>query len=142
MGFDIRFISRTTGKRPIPGEVTGQITLGGFSERFITDVSYWRPLNYQMQWREAVQRLVSGADKAALITSAGDPTTAHGLDWWPMYRVGGVVYVQNAVLVLDPSSGYLPFDNPYAFLLNREYGEDVSEWEVSTVDLEQFLARK
>ncbi len=56
---------------------------------------------YQQHWESALGRLVEGATKSALITSDADPTVAKYIFWWPLYRDGDTVYVQNQMLHYD-----------------------------------------
>src|SRR5438045_4378701 len=147
MMFDIRFISRTRGKRPISsGESVGKITLSDSDERFGSDLSYWQPPEYEQQWREAVTCLVNGEEISALITSIADPAAPGGLIWWPMYRIGSDIYVRNAMLFYDKLDGPLDFANVYDFVQERSYSDEdeypVSEWTVHVDDLESFLSRQ
>jgi hypothetical protein len=144
--FDIRFISRTSGRRPITSrESMGKITLEDFDERFTSDLSYWQPQDYERQWTEAVRRLVGGEDSSALITSVVDPATPGGLIWWPMYRVGPAVYVRNAMLLFDKLDRKFDPASPYSFVPERGFAADdeypPSEWSIRVNDLQDYLSR-
>lgn len=145
MRFAIRFISRTRGRRPVRStESIGVIILDSFQERFRALTTFWQPEDYERHWRDAVQRIVSSGRDSCLITSLHDPAESTMLVWWPMYRRGDTVYVQNAMLFFDQLSR--PFDpsEPYASVPERvvvsEDGEAISEWQVCVSDLEGFLA--
>jgi hypothetical protein len=146
MTFDIRFISRTAGQRPIrSGESTGQITLGDFKERFHSDLSYWSPKDYEVQWREAIERVTDGESCSALITSLADPVSSDALIWWPVYRVGSEVYVRNGILFFDQLPRKFDVTDPYASVPERCYssGEEYepSEWPIRLDELKEFLYR-
>jgi hypothetical protein len=123
----------------------GIIQLDMERERFLAPLSYWSVADYERQWRAAVRRIVDGQPRAALITSLADPSLADFVEWWPLYRVGQTVSVQNQLLFLD--SLREPFDpaDPYPHVselrTRSEDGQAISEWRITLADLEQFLSR-
>ena len=123
----------------------GRITIGSFAETFEADLCYWSPERYRRQWAEAAARLVAGDGRAAFITSMYPPTLATFIWWWPAWREGDRVIVQNHLLVFDQLD--VPFDesDPYKSLgtLSRtnEDGDRISTWETSLAEVEAFGER-
>ena len=78
----------------------GAILLGSIEERFLVPLSYWQPIDYEKHWRDALQRILAGEKTSCLITSMYDPSLANFIVWWPMYRVGELIFVQNQILSL------------------------------------------
>jgi hypothetical protein len=144
MKFDIRFTgalqydpdSRTSSRR-------GQITIGEFTESFSSVLSYWNEASYLQHWCNAIARVVTTGRSSCLITSIADPSESEMLFWWPLYREGDRVYVQNGILLFAELTR--PFDpaNPYAVIPPRtmlnEEGQRVCEWVVSVCALESFV---
>ncbi|MEO7086494.1 MAG: hypothetical protein ABI442_18840 [Gemmatimonadaceae bacterium] len=139
----------------LPGEIVdpdtgsqsqyGEITLGSFQERFIALVGYWSAQRYASHWRDALMRVVEGEATSCLITSLHDPADSHLLFWWPLYRIGDVVQVQNSILLFEQLSAPFDPDNPFRFVPARttvsEEGQPISEWEVPVSDIKTFLDR-
>ncbi len=143
MPFGIEFLPAGTPASG-PGLAVGRITVGtDFSEKFEADLSYWDRSRYEEDWRTNVRRLVEGAERAVLLTSITAPTTANFFFWWPLYRVGEAVHVQNQLLFLDELTA--PFDpaRSWDFVADREtVNEDglrISEWQCSLSDLRSWL---
>lgn len=144
----------------LPGQITvgeyghdwrkGEIRLGSF---LFVRTAYWSESRYLRQWREALTRIVTGADVSCLITSLEDPRVSfdltggepderadedpefHASEWWPMYRVESRIYVWNGAIFphgFDPPSDE---SAPYGLVPPRrtvnEDGHILSEWEVS-----------
>jgi CdiI N-terminal domain len=122
----------------------GSLKLGEFQEGFHASLSHWDQSRYRSQWKEALERLVKGEERSALITSMYDPATANFITWWPLYRSGNSVHAQNHFLFMDELQQ--PFDelNPYKSVLQRETisedGDRLSEWTINLSDIEEFLA--
>jgi hypothetical protein len=147
MRFAIRFISRTAGKRQLMSdESVGQIILGDFQERFRSLITFWKPQDYVRHWQAALRRITTTEDRSCLITSVAAPGDADYLMWWPMYRVGRVVYVQNAVLIFESLAEPLNLADPFASIPERsvvtEDGDPVSEWSVPVSSVQDFLAEE
>ena len=143
MPFGIEFLPPETPASG-PGLAVGRITVGtDFSEKFETDLSYWDRSRYEEDWRTNVRRLVEGAERAVLLTSITAPASANFFFWWPLYRDGETVHVQNQLLFLDELSS--PFDpaRSWDFVADREtVNEDglrISEWQCSLSDLRSWL---
>ena len=123
----------------------GRITIGDFSETFEADLSYWSPERYCQQWADATRRLVAGDGRAAFITSMYPPESANFIWWWPAWREGTRVLVQNQMLLFDQLDE--PFDeaDPYRSLGVRsrttEDGYGISTWEAGVAEVEAFGER-
>jgi hypothetical protein len=78
-----------------------------------------------------------------LITTLYDPANANFIFWWPMYRRGEDILVQNQMLLLMEIEELLDPDNPYSFISeyesSNEDGEKISEWKISVEDISRFL---
>jgi hypothetical protein len=125
--------------------VWGQITIGSFVERFIAPLGYWSKGEYEEQWNSGISRIIGPHDVSCLITSMRDPATANFIFWWPLYRIGETVYVQNQLVFVEQLK--MPFDpmDPYVQIPPRvtlnEEGETVSEWPVPLQAIKDFAAK-
>jgi hypothetical protein len=121
----------------------GLIEMGSFQERFKASLTYWNADNYQRHWRQAVARIIQSSTTSCLISSMYNPTNANFIVWYPMYRVGDTVFIQNQILFLDELP--LPFNenDPFSSIPERrtisDGGELLSEWSVPLEDLKTFL---
>ncbi len=120
----------------------GQITIDEFQETFDAPLQHWRREGYLAHWLEAADRLIAGAERSAFVTSMNVPEHANFIVWWPAYRRGQVVLVQQQVLFMDRLSG--PFSEAHLFdfvpdhLEVDEDGERVSQWDTSIADIGHF----
>jgi len=122
----------------------GRITVDSFSEVFESPLCFWRKEQYEEQWRAAIARLMPcKSARTALLTAMYDPPTANFLTWWPVYREGTRVFVQNQLLFLDQLA--VPFDiaNISTIVQPRQTsdpdGRNISEWSCDLFDLNEFL---
>jgi hypothetical protein len=138
--FDIEFID----PEPEPQDegwlgLWGRITLGDYSERFIAPLGTWTKADYERQWIEAADRLVSGHERTAFVT-------APFRFWWTMWHEGEDVFVHEELLTPERYAG--PYDGgvPYRLIEERftesEDGDQVSEWRVSFADILNFVERR
>jgi hypothetical protein len=99
--FDIRFTSASHD------ELTrqGRITLGSFSEIFVAPLGFWVASDYERQWCEAAERLARGEERSGFFTMMYDTNAANFLGWWPAWRIGNQVRVQNQFLFLNELDG-------------------------------------
>ncbi len=124
----------------------GLIQIGAFEERFTASFAYWGPPDYERHWEEAIDRIVAGSSTSCLITSMASPSTASFIFWWPLYRLGNQVFIQNHILFFERL--IVPFNenDPYASVRPRrtidEDGHAISEWVTSIDDLRMFLQQK
>jgi len=127
--------------------VYGKIVIDSFCETFTVSLSSWSREQYDQHWNTALERLIGGADRSALITSYIKPRTRITPDdflvWWPLYRDGDTVYVQNHLLFFRQlSTPFLPA-RPWESLRDRqvtnEEGQKISEWVMTVQDIRNFL---
>jgi hypothetical protein len=120
----------------------GVIRIGGFSEAFEASLVYWTEDDYLQQWQQALARLFAGYEHTCLISSIDDPKQARFLIWWPIYRVGDRVYIQNHLLFFDQLAGGFNEADIYRHVGPRETlderGNEVSEWSVSLQSVRVF----
>jgi hypothetical protein len=121
---------------------SGVLIIGDSKEGFVSSLYQWSKQQYETQWKQAVRILLEGNSKAALITEYLSPDAASHLQWWAMYREGETVYLQNHLLFYDQLEKPFSIENPYESLQDRETisqeGQQISEWSVSILEIEQF----
>ena len=125
------------------GAAIGKITIGSFSEKFESALSYWSREKYMSQWTRALLQVISSESRSALITSMTDPVTANFLTWWPMYKISGAVFIQNQILFMDQIGRRFDPDKAHEFVGEHfsvdSDGEKLSEWSVPIEVIEAFL---
>jgi hypothetical protein len=130
----------------VPPVGRGKIRIGSFEEELEASLEFWSAEDYERQWHEALELLLAGAERAALIVSMTDPASANFLFWWPAYRDGEDVVFQSGVLFLEDLAQ--PFDPARwaAHVPPRERtsdaGEPISEWRVPLADIRDFIAAR
>ena len=126
--------------------VYGRIQIGGDHETFTSSLMRWTRANYERHWIAALRRLTNGGDRSALITSYIDPVADGFLIWWPLYRSGDVIYVQNQMLFFDRLTESFEAGRPWDFVRKREIvnaeGFEISEWRTTIKDIDRCLERK
>lgn len=140
--------SRTTIKRMLSirlissagsGPAQAEISIGDHQELAEVPLEYWRRDQYRKQWRDALQGVVSGKLSECLITAMYDPKNANFLMWWPMWRVGDTVYVQNQILFMDKIREGFDENKIERYIPKRmtttSEGEKISEWSVNVKDI-------
>jgi hypothetical protein len=117
----------------------GQIVLGDFAEEFLASLGPWSRPQYERQWIEAAQRIVTGRfEYTAFVSSAFQFI-------WAMWLIGDEVLVQEKLLMTDTLIS--PFDpsDPYRQVGQHESESDdgthVSEWKITVEDLRAFIER-
>ncbi len=128
----------------------GNICIEGYQDTFIADLSYWSRAQYEQQWIAAAQRLLGNASHSVMITSfVPPPRAAHARDflvWWPLYREGDVVYVQNQLLFFkqlsEPFSTSRPWDSVRPRQTVNAEGFEISEWRTTTESIREYLKGK
>jgi hypothetical protein len=126
----------------------GRIVLDGFEETFAASLVSWSRDDYDRHWKKALEHLVAGADRSALITDYVEPpmhpNTEDYLVWWPLYRDGDNVYVQNQILFFKqlgkPFLPARPWDSVRDRQLINGDGQSISEWPTTVKDIRQFLS--
>jgi hypothetical protein len=122
----------------------GRITLGNFSEEFISPLIFWSEDEYRKQWHQAAERIMNGYMQSCFVTAMRKSLFDGAIFMWPAYNVGETVHIQHRLVMPDTVEGtFDPFD-PYAQITERQtLSEDdltISEWKVSIEDIARFLA--
>jgi len=122
--------------------VRGRITLGDFSEEFITSLVFWTVDDYQKQWREATERLLDGHDRSCFVASMRESLSDGAVFLWTAYKLAGNVFFQHKLLLLETVKGNFEPSNPYAQVDKRqtktEEGQQISEWRVLVSDVARY----
>jgi hypothetical protein len=120
----------------------GLIVIGNFREEFLSNLREWTQAEYREQWSRSIRSLLEGERKAVLITTFSSPTIATHLEWWPLYREGENIFVQNHLLFYKDVDGEFDANRAVDFLMDRqtenEEGLPISEWSVSMDELRAF----
>jgi hypothetical protein len=126
--------------------VYGRIHIQDYSETFVASLACWSPTQYEQHWREACQRLISGARESALISSYVEPPMSEFLTWWPLYREGEIIYVRNEILVYSQLSHPFSVESPWSAIRKRQIlsdeGLEISEWTMGIRSIREYLDRK
>ena len=140
--FSIEFINEL---RTENGELSqrGRITLGDFSEQFISPLVFWIADDYRRQWVEAAQRLIDGAERSCFVTAMYESPLSGVIFLWPAYRLGEEVYFQQRLILPKHVNGIFDPLNPYAQIGERETkseeGEQISERQIHLSEIARFL---
>jgi hypothetical protein len=143
MQFSIVFkeIESRLRKRRV-SEAYGTIRIGLFEETFHSNLTFWQPQDYTRHWLEACDRVLKTSHaSSALITSMEDPDSANFITWWPLYREGQKVYIQNHLLLFDQLKEPFRLENPFVHVPARETkdeGTKISEWETDLGAIREF----
>jgi hypothetical protein len=139
--FDIRFVDDDGAPESTR---FSEIVIGGFRERFLTDLSFWSEADYERQWREAVSQVMT-LDRAALMASMTDPSNANFIRWWVMYREGETVMFQDQLFFMSEAKEPFVTSATSRFIHDRgsvsDTGYPVSEWSTTTSALRAFLRK-
>lgn len=127
----------------------GEIVIGNFRETFVGSLVFWSLEEYDFHWRKALERLIAVGDRSALITDYVEPPaypySGGHIIWWPLYRDGDAVYVQNQLLFFahlsQPFSPERPWDSVRDRRVVNEDGQKISEWVTTAEDIRHFLSR-
>jgi len=147
MTFSISFIEDKISfpyDDPQTAAAIGMLVLGDHQERFRSSLSDWSKMQYVSQWESALNLILTNVDsKAALITTYGNPRFSTHLEWWPMYRSGDSVYVQNHLLFYEDLPAPFDVSVPFRSLKEREIfneeGRCISEWKVGLSAVRSFI---
>jgi len=125
--------------------VYGKIKVGDYAETFVSSLVCWTAADYQRQWLEACERLVGGESVSALIVSYVNPALSEFLVWWPLYRDGDVVHVQNELLIYEQVPTPFVVEDPWSSVRERlianDDGMEISEWDTQIQSIRDFLRR-
>src|SRR5262245_51858075 len=121
----------------------GRIKIDDFEQRFEMDLSFWSSSHYQRHWLEGAERLLAGAGVSCLISAMRDPRTANFIEWWPLYRLGDEVKIQNQLVLMQNLPGILDPAHPFRLVPPRTIvsteGTPISEWTTSLNALQRFV---
>jgi hypothetical protein len=144
--FSIEVLDETASENQIPSphsQAVGRIRVGGFTEIFPIDLSFWSVNEYRTSWWRALTALEQvETTTSCLISSITDPGRSNFISCWPMYREGDVVYVQNSIILLDELDEAFDPQEPWRYVQPRcsvdEDGNRVSEWVTSWPQVRRF----
>ena len=140
--FSLEFIAGPLAEN---GELSqrGRITLGDFSEQFISPLVFWTVADYERQWIEGARRIIDGGERSCFVTAMRESPFSGVVFLWPVYRVGQDVYLQHRLILPEHVNGSFDPLDPYAQIDRRETlsadGEQVSEWQVNLRDVARFV---
>lgn len=139
--FNIEFIKKRTQDSNF---ITGQITIGNFSETFTSSLSYWNKNDYLNQWLNTIKGAIEkNVFTGCLITSMVKPIKKNHIFCWPVYREKNKVYIQNRILFIKDIKGRFDINKISKYVSPHtkvnEDGDKISEWKVSVDDLKIFL---
>jgi len=100
MSFPISFLDAPVFYDKQTPMATRETVLGEFKENFVASLYPWNKADYEAQWRDAINAIFKGS-KSPLAVWYVAPEFSDNLEWWPMYRDGNVVHVQNHLLSYD-----------------------------------------
>ncbi len=143
MVFSIGFVG-DSGLADAGELLPGRIVAGDLNERFMSAIGYWSAEDYRRQWIAAVDVIIGGGQKAALITSFERPSGSGALDWWPIFRERQTIYIQSQVLIFAHLSEKFDASRATEFVgTRREFSEGrrISEWSFGLADLVKFRNR-
>jgi len=128
-----------------PGLAWGEITIGEFSEWFEMDMAYWSPSKYRRQWRDAASRITIGDGRSAFITSMPKPNSSEGMWWWPAWREGERVFIQNQLVRPEQRARQFDGSDPTTALGPPSFkgvdGYGISTWETTVTAIGLFAQR-
>jgi hypothetical protein len=144
--FDVRLSTDTLDEVDEAQGLWGRIQIGSFTEDFIAYLCDWAPEQYRRQWLEAADRLVNGESKSAFVTTFVSPRNGGHLVWWPCYRIGETVYLQNQLLFYQQISSPFAIEALYEYVSDRKTASDddgtpISEWAVPLNWIHDFMHR-
>jgi len=121
----------------------GRITLGEFSEQFLSPLVFWTVADYERQWTDGAHRILGGAERSCFVTAMRESPLSGVVLLWPAYRVGQNVYLQHRLILPEHVNGRFDPSNPYAQIDGRETlsvdGEPLSEWQIDLSDVARFV---
>lgn len=142
--FNIEFISEPVVEFD-ETSVRGRITLGTFSEIFLSPLVYWSVEDYKRHWLQAANYLLEGHDKTVFFTTMYDPSYANFLFAWPMWRFGEQIRVQNQMMLIDELTGSFDSYNPYAHVGEfAEFSDEqpISAWFIQAEEIAVYIERQ
>lgn len=143
MAFSISFVEDNSLPERQDDLKLGKLILGDYEEHFESSLSYWSMEDYRNHWEHALHRIVYESNKSCLITAINNPSSSNYLYWWPLYKNGSSVFIQNQILFLKQIKPNFDPNNPYLNVPDRktinEEGQEISEWELSIGEILEYL---
>ena len=147
--FSISFLDQALeylGDDPTIPSAIGLIGLGDFQEEFASTLYEWKQSDYEEQWHYAMTSLLEGAEKVALMVYYVNPAESINFEWWPMYRVGDMVALQDHMPWYDQFADPFSIERQFDFVSDRrianEDGQRISEWSVPLESVREFAISK
>jgi hypothetical protein len=117
----------------------GEIFIGDdFWETIAPALDYWTIADYKRQWQEGLERIKTH-DTSCLVASVQNPYLAPLINWWPLYKKGDKIFIQNELIVSEDYKKYIG-DNIFSpetcynfiqpFITQDDDGTLFSTWEV------------
>jgi hypothetical protein len=134
MDLSIEIMDRVTKKR----QVMTKIQIGDAQEYFDVFLGWWTINDYERQWAEALERLKKH-NKSCFVVAIDDPARRKFIEWWPLYKIGNKIHVQNHIVVDDIyeekiGNNIFTRENCYNFVpeyrSHTQDGNKISEWVV------------
>ena len=115
----IRFLERFTrvphiAEQPRPA-ARGEIIIGGYRGEFCSPLDVWRCEEYELQWREARQRLTEGASTSCFVIGVHPPGIAAFIETYAAWRCDDEYRFQQKRLLLKEAGDIDP-RRPYEAL--------------------------
>lgn len=123
--------------------LTGTIQIRDFTETFHVPVEIWSVADYKRQWKEGIERFLTGTLPSCLVTGMRDPKQGVFINTWPIHAEDDHVVLQNKILLCKQIRRRFKGRNIYDFIGPREImtedGEPISEWVLDRGALADFL---
>jgi hypothetical protein len=115
-----------------------------FWETFMVALDYWSINDYRQQWREGLERIKTH-DISCLVASVYNPRNGARVVWWPLYKEGNQIFIQNELIAGDEYVKWIGHkifspETCYNFVTPRvtetPEGYRVSEWAITVPERE------
>jgi CdiI N-terminal domain len=100
MGSCISITAKKPRKRWGVLSVEGEIKINDFKEGFDMPLDWWSIQDYERQWKHGLKRLFDH-DTSCLIVAVNDPKCRKFIEWWPLYKIGNKIHIQNHIIIDD-----------------------------------------
>lgn len=124
----------------------GMITIGDWQEVFYSPSIFWKREDYLKSWKREIKKILDNkSNNAKLFTTMYNPKIMNFCRAWTLYVVKSKVYVHEQIFFVDDFKS--PFTLKQLFDLNLkretidEDGNEISEWEITRDELNDFYIR-
>jgi len=121
----------------------GIIKIDDFQEKFLSSLSFWSSDDYIKHWFCSLKNLGANS-KSGLIIDMYDPKKAEIIEWWILYKVNNLVYLQNSLLFSNKLNNVFDLECISEYVPERQTqtseGDWISEWCISISSIENFIA--